>query len=648
MFLFRFKGQIGGKPLITMTEGRAGFFTPEEIRGSAGILSNADEQAGSVTMHKPEGQYLVPVQPTQFNEIQLDALRRGDVGACFGKNFAGIALPDAQKLPGGRMRLIHRIRYLDASGGRFGLGFILAEADVRPDDWFLTCHFVDDRVMPGTLMYECCVHAFRVLLQRFGWITDRPEVCWEPVVGVPATLKCRGPVTPETRQVLYQIEIKKIGYRPQPHAIADANMYADGKHIVRFVDISLQLSGTNREHLESFWQQRRCLAEAKETGPNRLPVFNRHHLETFAYGKPSAAFGKPYRIFDQERFIARLPRPPFLFIDRIVKIEPDPWILKPDGWIEAEYELQPNGWYFRANRCPMLPLGILMEIALQPCGWLAAYMGSALKSDKGLRFRNLGGEATVLQHLAPEAGLLSVRTRLTRVSEIDDMIIEHFEFQVTLRNQRVYNGTAYFGFFTRKALAQQEGLQMLPSPEPFESSQLSGGNYHKFEDLAPLFPEDPEESHGPSAAYPAKALRMIDWIDVYYPKGGLHGVGYIRATKVIDPNEWFFKAHFYQDPVCPGSLGVEGFIQLLKFVAVKRYGQKLAGHWIGFLPAERHTWIYRGQILPGNRHVTVEADITAIVESPEPVIRADGILSVDGLAIYRLENFGICMVPRRI
>ena len=59
------------------------------------------------------------------------------------------------------MRLVHRVPHLDPRGGRFGLGQVRAEADIHPDDWFLTCHFVDDRVMPGTLMYECCLHTLR-------------------------------------------------------------------------------------------------------------------------------------------------------------------------------------------------------------------------------------------------------------------------------------------------------------------------------------------------------------------------------------------------------------------------------------------------------------------------------------------------------
>ncbi len=54
----------------------------------------------------------------------------------------------------------------------------------------------------------------------------------------------------------------------------------------------------------------------------------------------------------------------------------------------------------------------------------------------------------------------------------------------------------------------------------------------------------------------------------YDPAGGPAGLGYIQGSKKVDPEEWFFKAHFYQDPVWPGSLGVEAFIQLLKFIAI--------------------------------------------------------------------------------
>jgi hypothetical protein len=43
--------------------------------------------------------------------------------------------------------------------------------------------------------------------------------------------------------------------------------------------------------------------------------------------------------------------------------------------------------------------------------------------------------------------------------------------------------------------------------------------------------------------------------------------------------------------------------------------------------------------------VKVEAVISELSDGKTPTIKADGILSVDGLPIYQLENFGIRLVP---
>ena len=152
------------------------------------------------------------------------------------------------------MHLIDRVLDFDPYGGAFGKGMIRAEADVHADDWYLTCHFVDDMVMPGTLMYECCAHALRIFLQRIGWISEKEDACYEPVVGVESVLKCRGPVTPNTRHVVYEIEIKEMGYGPEPYAIADAHMFADGAYIVYFDSISMKLTHGTREEIENIWK----------------------------------------------------------------------------------------------------------------------------------------------------------------------------------------------------------------------------------------------------------------------------------------------------------------------------------------------------------------------------------------------------------
>ena len=65
---------------------------------------------------------------------------------------------------------------------------------------------------------------------------------------------------------------------------------------------------------------------------------------------------------------------------------------------------------------------------------------------------------------------------------------------------------------------------------------------------------------------------MIDQVEEFIPDGGPHGLGYVRGTLNVDPSAWFFAAHFYQDPVVPGSLGLESLQQLLKVVAAERWG----------------------------------------------------------------------------
>jgi 3-hydroxymyristoyl/3-hydroxydecanoyl-(acyl carrier protein) dehydratase len=591
---------------------------------------------------------LVPMQMESYDDPAVQALREGNLAGCFGPHFSGITLAESLRLPAGRMKLIDRILELDPSGGKFGLGLIRAQADIHPDDWFLTCHFVDDMVMPGTLMYECCAHTLRIFLQRMGWVTERAGAYYEPVLGIESTLKCRGPVTPATRLVDYEIEISEIGYNPRPYVIADAHMYADGYRIVHFKDMSMQLSGITRDDIEVLWKKKAIQPAGKPTPPPPPPpaVFDHDHMLEFACGLPSRSFGAPYEPFDQNRFIARLPRPPYLMIDRVRRLQPRAWELKPAGWIEAEYDIPPDAWYFRADRTPAMPLSILMEIALQPCGWLAAYMGSALRSENDLRFRNLGGTATLFHEIRPDAGTLMIKTRLTQASEAADMIIEHFDFEVRQADRKLYVGNTYFGFFTTAALAQQEGIRTAdlavyhPSPAELNTSRSA-----ELDDVAPLSPDDTDHDHASGLLLPARAIRMIDDIDTYLPEGGFKNLGFVRGSKRVDSQEWFFKAHFYQDPVCPGSLGIESFIQLLKYAARQRWPGLIETHRFGLQIEKTHSWIYRGQILPTNRLITVEASITDVEESPVPGITADGYLQVDGLYIYKMENFGIALLP---
>jgi acyl transferase domain-containing protein/3-hydroxymyristoyl/3-hydroxydecanoyl-(acyl carrier protein) dehydratase len=624
LFFFEFDGTIDGAPFITMREGCAGFFTHQEIRESRGLVLRAEETAPVPGRRAPDWQPLAPLGEVEsYGEEQVEALRRGDLAGCFGPAFANLGLAEPVRLPRGRLKLFDRVLHLDLRGGRYGLGLIRAEADVHPDDWFLTCHFVDDMVMPGTLMYECCAHALRFLLLRLGWVAEEGKVVYEPVPGIAARLRCRGPVDRSTSKVIYEVYLKEIGYGPEPYVIADALMYADGRRIVGFTDMSMRCTGLTRQEVESRWR----------------PVQTREQILEFARGRPSRAFGQAYAAFDEGRFLARLPSPPYSFLDRVLRCDHPPLTLQPGGWVEAEYSVPEDEWYFRANRQPTMPFCVLLEIPLQACGWLAAYAGSALRSPRDLHFRNLSGRAVLHEEIRPGAGRLDIRVRLTRVSEAGGMILQSFDMQLLRRGRMVYEGETTFGFFTAEALGQQVGIrdaaarrfvadeaQLLPLPLPH---------------LAPFHPDDPGTD--PGWGLPGRALLMLDeafWI----PQGGPAGLGFLRGVKKIDPEEWFFKAHFYQDPVCPGSLGLESFLQLLKAAALEIWPEKASSH--RFLPmrlGQTHAWTYRGQILPGHSQVTVEARVTS---RQDGILAADGFLLVDGVPIYEMTDFAVALVER--
>lgn len=258
LFFFQFNGYIGDRHIISMRKGCAGFFTDKEVKDSGGIILTPEELAHIPGKKTAAWKDLVPFFNTgetyALSDDQVNALRVGDPQAAFGPLFSGKRISPSLAIPGGRMKLVDRVLEINPTGGRYGLGSIRAQADIYPDSWFLTCHFVDDMVMPGTLMYECCMHTLRIFTMRMGWITDLPDTVCEPIPNVKSVLKCRGPVTVETKHVYYVVDIKEIGYGPEPYVLADAHMYAQDQHIVMFRDMSMKLSGVTQGDIERFWE----------------------------------------------------------------------------------------------------------------------------------------------------------------------------------------------------------------------------------------------------------------------------------------------------------------------------------------------------------------------------------------------------------
>ncbi len=735
LFLFEYDATVGGRPLLTMRNGCAGFFTNEELANGQGIVLTAEARKQVPGRRPTDWETFVPMAVESYNDAQLDALRVGDLAGCFGPAFAGLGLRNPLVIPGGNeppassrppmergsLKLVDRVLLLDPEGGRYGMGFIRAEADIHPDDWFLTCHFSDDNVMPGTLMYECCFHTLRIFLLRMGWVGEADGVACEPIPGQASQLICRGQVLSDTRKVTYEVLVKELGYGAPdgtgdgqtPYALADVYMYGDGKRIVDIRNMSVRMTGLTREGLRRLWGQkqedRKATAFTGETPvpPQPLmgetPVPPRYNFESilaFSNGRPSDAYGERYRVFDAERRIARLPRPPYQFLDRVVETVGEPWVLKAGAAARAEYDLPADAWYWFTDELaagserednPTMPFAVLLEVALQPCGWLAAYAGSALTSATDLKFRNLGGQAIQVTPITPATKALTIVAQMKKVASTGGMIIQEFDFEVhrlegfsrsiplskwfdpslnpvapessPSRETLLYKGTTQFGFFSKEALANQVGIRGATPYQPSKTEVARGLTF----DYPVGFPFPSEERIGGLCSIHLTAqhlaalqpdqranLRFLDRIDLFVPNGGPKGLGFIRGSKPVDPKGWFFDAHFYQDPVIPGSIGLETFQQLLKVAAVHRWGggdgQNPTSHTLpstarfeSMALGETQQWAYRGQVIPENSLVTVEAVVTEI-DDARRLIRAAGYLMADGKVIYQMDDFTLRLV----
>lgn len=137
---------------------------------------------------------------------------------------------------------------------------------------------------------------------------------------------------------------------------------------------------------------------------------------------------------------------------------------------------------------------------------------------------------------------------------------------------------------------------------------------------------------------PLPDMLMFDRITSINQDGGKYGKGQVIAELDINPDLWFFKCHFKDDPVMPGSLGFDGMLQLTGFF-LNHVGFKGKGRALGC-----DTIKFFGEVLPVNKKVTYTIDIKRIINLQMKMIISDGYLSVDDKKIYTCEGMKVALI----
>ncbi|MEL6923806.1 MAG: PfaB family protein, partial [Bacteroidota bacterium] len=224
----------------------------------------------------------------------------------------------------------------------------------------------------------------------------------------------------------------------------------------------------------------------------------------------------------------------------------------------TEYDVPKDAWYYEQNAAPTMPYSVLMEIALQPCGLLGAYLGSTLQfPDKNLYFRNLDGEGS-LTDLDTDLRGKTIYNKAVLVSSValGGTILQQYTFECSVDGQVFYSGKSSFGFFPEAALATQVGLDNGQDVAPwYQTEGLSPNDYTRINLDSPfgkfkLFKAPATQPHWKLSG---DQLLLIDNLKIV-KEGGQYGKGYIHANNPIKTYDWFFTCHFYQDPVMPSSV----------------------------------------------------------------------------------------------
>ena len=128
------------------------------------------------------------------------------------------------RLPLPPMLMVDRIEHVSRKGNR---GRMVAERDVRLDDWFFQCHFLGDPVQPGCLGVDA-------VWQLLGLYCS-----WRGALGSGRALGCGeveffGQIRPHDKVVRYEIDIVRHQDLPQSGSaitIGDARVLVDGEAI---------------------------------------------------------------------------------------------------------------------------------------------------------------------------------------------------------------------------------------------------------------------------------------------------------------------------------------------------------------------------------------------------------------------------------
>jgi 3-hydroxymyristoyl/3-hydroxydecanoyl-(acyl carrier protein) dehydratase len=362
------------------------------------------------------------------------------------------------------------------------------------------------------------------------------------------------------------------------------------------------------------------------SGTERV-LFTLDDLNEFATGSVVKCLGPEYAVYAGRRSL-RIPNNELLLMSRILSIQGRKGEFEQTSSIVAEYDVPSDAWYFEGERRGRLPYSICIELALQPCGVLSAYLGTPLRfPEVDYSFRNLDGETTFNQLVDARGKTVRAQAVLLKTIFYGSTIIQHFSFELICDGKIFFEGKSSFGYFSAEAMAGQAGLDGGKTVLPWlKQAGLEG-------QIVPL------EGTILGKWLPHGKLRLLDGVAINNNAGNMQE-GTVYASRRNTPQDWFYACHFHEDPVMPGSLGIEAIVQAMKVFSQQKINSDAGAD---FVTGQKMIWSYRGQVLQHNQQMQVEVHFRKTQQiGIKKIFTGDASLWADDSRIYELRN--MCLV----
>ena len=137
---------------------------------------------------------------------------------------------------------------------------------------------------------------------------------------------------------------------------------------------------------------------------------------------------------------------------------------------------------------------------------------------------------------------------------------------------------------------------------------------------------------------PKPPILAFDHVSELNTEGGKYGYGYAVARKSFGDMDWVFQSHFDTDPVMPGTMMVEGLLQLVGLCGGFRGGR-------GKGRAVRIDEVkFLGEVIPEDGEVLYRIDLKKDIKNHSLFV-AEGTVSSGGMLKATVGSLWIAIQP---